>query len=251
MKKIERFLKKSLKQFVIHLIFKEDLKMLDLNDLTNFTSCIEKEYPNVPKFLLMPRLGEPIDFGPLRWEKTEEEGGVYKINTLQLGRSFIIFKFESYKTWDVELKKILKVIENLDKNFSFPLVIEARLHYIDEFLIPYSDFNFIKYFNIGFKEELTISKEDFVIGIVPYEDEKDGIKLKAVLRLKALGRQNENIRFSLESIFLIRHLSTEVTNLESYLDEAHEKIEHYFVDFLTESFHNEIGLVYIDDSDQI
>ena len=246
MKKIERFLKKSLKKFVIHLIFKEDLKMLDLNDLSNIASCIDTEYPNVPRFLLMPRPGEPIDFGPLKWEKTEEEDGVSKINTLQLGRNFIIFNFESYKTWDVELKKILNVIENINKSFSLPLVREARLHYIDEFLIPCDNFNFIKYFNIGFKEDLKISKEDFVIGFVPYEEERDGKKRKAVLRLKALGKQNENYKFSLESIFLIRNLSTEVTNLESYLDEAHEKIEHYFVDFLTESFHEVIGLVYID-----
>ena len=70
MKKIVRFLKKSLKHFVIHLIFKEDLKMLNLKELTSISNCIDGEYPNVPKFLLMPRPGEAIDFGPLRWEKT-------------------------------------------------------------------------------------------------------------------------------------------------------------------------------------
>jgi len=246
MKIIKRFLKKPLKRFVIHLIFKEDFKMLDLNDLTNITRSIDNEYPIVPRFLLMPRPGETIEFGPLKWEKKVEEEGLSKINTLQLGRRFIIFNFESYKTWNVELRNILKVIENLNNNFSLPLVIEARLHYIDEFLIQCNDFNYIKYFNIGFKEELKISKEDFVIGIVPYEEEKEGVKYKAILRLKALGKQNENYKFSLESIFIIRNLSTEVANLESYLDEAHEKIEHYFVDFLTESFHKEIGLDYID-----
>lgn len=246
MKKIVKFLNKSLKQFVIHLIFKDDFKMLDLKDLASISNCINGEYPNVPKFLLMPRPGEAIDFGPLKWEKKEDEEGVSKINSLQLGRNFIIFNFESYKNWDIELTKILKIIENINNKFSLPLVIEARLHYIDEFLIPSDGFSFIKFFNIGFKEELKISKEDFVIGLIPYEKEKEGIKSKVVLRLKALGKQNEKYKFSLESIFLFRNLSTEVNNLEPYLDEGHEKIEHYFVDFLTKNYHEDIGLVYFD-----
>jgi uncharacterized protein (TIGR04255 family) len=220
--------------------------MLNLNDLTNIASGIENEYPDVPRFLLMPRPGETIDLGPLRWEKQELVEGMSKINSLQLGRNFIIFNFESYKTWGVELKNILKVIKNINNNFSLPLVKETRLHYIDEFLIEHSDFDFIKYFNIGFTEDLKISKEDFVIGFVPYEKENGEIKRKAVLRLKALGKQNENYKFSLESIFLIRNLSTEINNIESYLDDAHEKIEHYFISFLTDSYQKELGLDYID-----
>ena len=243
-KKITRFITKSLKQFIIRLIFKEDVSMLDLKDLIKIAECIDEKYPILPKFLLMPRPGETIDFGPLRFENQVEEDDKIKTNTLQIGRNFIIFNFESYKTWEEEIIDILDVIRKINDNFKLPPISEIRMHYVDEFQINKENFNFESFYEIpiNFKNNWKMSYEDFIIGIVPFEEKKK--KQKIVMRLKGLGVINKKYGFSLESIFIMRNLSIEISDLEAHLEETHQKIEHYFIEILTDEYKKELGLEY-------
>lgn len=243
MKKIIKFFKITLNKFVININFNEDFKSLDVNDLAHVATEIKNEYPVAPKFLLMPKPGETVDLGPLRFEnKISEE----KINSLQIGRNFLVFIFEKYDSWDVELSKILNVINNTKNILEFSEINRIQLNYIDNFSFPIENFNFSRYFAapINFTNNWEIKYHDFFLGIVPYEEINQNEKSKVVMRLRGVGIQDNNYKFTLETVFIMRNLNLDVSILQSYLEKAHDIIETYFIEFLTPEYQEELGLKY-------
>lgn len=243
MKKITKFFNITLDQFVVNINFREDFKRLDLNDLTLISKEINEEYPIVPKFLLMPKPGETVNLGPLRFEKkiSNEE-----INSLQIGRNFLIFIFQKYDAWNVELNKILKVIDKISKILDFSEISRIQLNYIDNFRFQIENFDFSRYFAtpIEFTNKWEIKYNDFFLGIVPYEEVNQNKKSKIVMRLRGVGIRDNKYNFTLETVFIMRDLNLETSILPSYLESAHEIIETHFIEFLTQEYKDELGLIF-------
>ena len=78
----------TLNKFIVQINFSNDFTPFDLRYISEFAGKIENEFPIGPKFMLMPKPGEPIDLGPLIFRNNEDG-----TNTVQIGRNSLSFVF--------------------------------------------------------------------------------------------------------------------------------------------------------------
>ena len=118
--------------------------------------------------------------------------------------------------------------------------------YIDEFEFKKENFDFGKYFTLSIDPDKNwdISYDDFFLGIVPYQEQKE--KTKLVFRLRTIAQNDENYLYSLETSFMKKDSMIEFDGklFPMQLDHAHDIIITYFIDFLTKDYQNELNLDY-------
>lgn len=242
-KKITHFYKKTLNKFVVTLNFSNDF-IVNIKEIGKIAENIDEFYPIVPRIALMPKIGEQISFGPLFFYDNDA-----KTSSVQIGRNSIAFVFNEYDSWEKEMGKILKVLHEINQIINLPKLILINLTYIDYFKIPTINFDLSKYFTVPIKptNDWDIKYHDFFLGIVPFEDQSDKEIKKVVLRLRGIGKENENYKFSLESVFIMRNLSIQIEEelFKIYLNDAHDLIETFFIEFLTQEYQEKLELIWI------
>lgn len=239
MKRILRIKKPPLDRIIIRILFSEDLR-LNVSISGEIAKKIKDSYPNEPNLVLLPilRPGMKIDLPPMGPLKFTDEKN---FNWIEIGKDYIIFTFTEYFNWAEVLEKSINIIFILKENLDLKEVIDVQMKYVDKFIFLKEDFRFKDNFTINFDkpEILKILPHDFFIGIVPHEDDNK----KLVLRLKGIEEGN-NLKYNLETEFISKNLKLEIEkeDLANYLTEAHDLIEQYFIEFLTEDLRNKIGM---------
>ena len=232
----------TLNKFIVQINFSNDFTPFDLRYISEFAGKIENEFPIGPKFMLMPKPGEPIDLGPLIFRNNEDG-----TNTVQIGRNSLSFVFTEYNSWILESEKIMNVINHFNQIFELPKVKNIIMTYVDHFKFDADSFSFSKYFAfpINPNNKWSIENDDFFLGIVPYQKISEESKRKLVLRLRTIGKSDGKLLYSLESVFIRKELSISIddTSLKTLLQDAHDYLIHFFIEFLTEDHQKELKLI--------
>lgn len=245
MKRIKDYDGKSLETFTVSLTYEKDIIGIKIDNITPLADKISKVYKNKPLLGLLKRRFTEITLGHLRFYDEK------KINYVEVGKDFLVFAFNNYSKWEKELPKILQVFDALNEYVELPNINKIVLTYIDIFNISLEDFQYNKYFSFPkFVNEFEwdIKFHDIYLGFVPYEEVSHNEKKKIVLRLKSGGIESEKFIFRLETVGSVDDFKMEPQSnlLKQYLDDCHDKIEDYFINFLTKEYREELELV-IDD----
>jgi len=245
MKRIKEYIDPSLETFNVSINYERDLSGVELDKISPLGNKIGQYYPIKPKLGLIKR--RPIELIKLGYMQFMDSD---KLNYVNLGEDFIDFVFNKYVKWDRELPKIIHVFEALNEATEIPNIAKIVLTYIDLFEIPIEDFSYNNYFTFPIinNEKWDIKFQDIFIGFVPYEESSEIDKKKVVLRLRSRGIKEEKYILSLETVGSIDNCSIESRSniLKNYLRECHDRIEDYFIDFLTPKYKTEKGLEFED-----
>lgn len=247
MKKIEYFGKKTLDTFIISLTYQNNLPSIKLNKIYPFAEAIEDYYPIKPQLALLKRRFTEIRLAPFTfWDENEK-------NRVEIGQDFLVFTFVDYLKWDRELVKILKVFNALREFLDLPNIIKIVITYVDIFPISREDFVYDEYFTIpkfNFGHDWNIKFHDTNLGFVPFEEEYDECKKKIVIRFKSIPKENNDdyFNFRLETVGSVDNftMSPDPQILQNFLNDCHDRIEDYFVNFLTETYRRDLELEIID-----
>lgn len=243
MKSIKYFGKKTLESLTISLNYEENLPGIELEKIFPFAKSIEASYPIKPKIGLLKRRFSTIELVPFTfWDENKK-------NRVEFGQDFLVFTFLEYSKWDRELPKVLSVFQALGENLDLPKISKIVMTYVDKFTILREGFQYNKYFtmpNFDFEHEWEIKFHDTNLGFVPFEESSEIMKKKIVLRFKSLqpNHDEEFFNFKLESVGSADEFSMEPQTdiLESHLNDCHDRIEEYFINFLTEEYRKELEL---------
>ncbi len=240
MKRIVRFVDKTLNYFKVEINLTGSIEDLNITDLSEISKKLKEIYPNSPKIMLVPRQGE-INFGlgPIRFLDKDNKNG------FELGKDFLVFGFSNYDVWQREIERILKTLRILNKIIKIPAISGINLIYVDLFSIQKEGFNFKKYFTVSIEtpDNWDIKYNDITFGIKAFESMEDHQKI--ILRFKSLPERDEFYKFQIESIFINGNLDININSdeLEMKLNNAHNMIVTYFIEFLTEDYKEELGLL--------
>ncbi len=243
MKRIVYFGKRTLDNFIINLTYERLLPGIKLEKINPFAEAIQAYYPTKPLLGLLKKRFTEINIAPLTFWDTN------KRNRVELGQDYLLFTFSDYQEWVRELPKILTVLNALGKILDLPKISKIVLTYIDIFTIPKEAFLYNKFFtmpNFNFKHEWEIKFYDTILGFVPFEDDPISGKRKIVIRFKSIPKNHDevNYNFRLETVGSVANTSigpdTEI--LESHLNECHDRIEDYFINFLTDEYRDALEL---------
>jgi len=237
MKRITYFGKKTLDTFIINLTYERLLPGIELEKVNPFAEAIQAYYPTKPLLGLLKRRFTEINLAPLTfWDAN-------KRNRVELGQDYLLFTFSDYQEWDRELPKVLKVLNALGVILDLPKISKIVLTYIDIFTIPKEPFTYNHFFtmpNFNFEHEWKIKFYDTILGFVPFEEDLVSGKRKIVIRFKSLPQNHGevNYNFRLETVGSVANISIapDPEFLNSHLNECHDRIEDYFINFLTEEY---------------
>jgi len=243
MKKIVYFGKRTLDTFIISLTYEDLLPGIKLEKIYPFAKAIEEYFPIKPMLGLLKRRFTEIQLAPLNFSDESNK------NRVEIGQDFLVFTFSDYLKWEIELPKVLKVYKELSEILEFPNISKIVLTYVDIFSIPKESFNYNRYFtmpNFDFGHEWNISFNDASLGFVPFEEESEEGKKKIVLRFKSIPQKHSetNYNFRLETVGSMDNISMppDFEILNSHLDDCHDRIEDYFINFLTEEYRSNLEL---------
>ena len=238
MKRIKFFEKKTLLRFTIFIKFESDLTDLSITQAANIERNLKDLYPLGGNLLLLPSRGNVnIGMGPLSFHSKDKK------NNIQLGRDFIVFEFNEYSLWVQELEKIKSTLMKINEVKSLPNIKEMIFTYIDDFNIPCKDFDFTKYFTLSLNTPVNwdIQYNDLTLGLVVHKDDYE----KVIFRFRALGIKDEKYKFRIESVFSNYNISLPITDesrIKEAMDNAHTKIESFFIELLTENYRSDLKL---------
>lgn len=227
-----------LKRVILELNFTEDFQ-LKVSDTSFIYDKIKRDFEIEPTLGLIPPKGRKFELhlSTLRYSNEDNK------RILEIGSNFIIFTFnKDYAGWDTLRDIINNSLNGLDEVFKFSSIKNIFLTYIDDFLLSKEDFRIEDYFNIVISNKIEVLFNDFHLGIVPIEKENR----KGVIRLKARSGEENQYLFILESVFLGRNLGYKVGSSEflSFLDQAHQNIEKFFIDLLLDKkIQEQIGMI--------
>lgn len=240
LKKIKQIKIKPLEKVILRLNFSEDFN-LKISKAGFLAEQLNNFFPKEPNLVLLPLLkpGLVIDIppmGPLRFNDDTQ-------NSIEFGKNYLIFIFNEYYNWDELINKILQILSVLIEILELKHIIEIQLTYKDIFILPKQDFRFKDYFTLSVKipENWDILPHDMIIGIVPYQ--KDNIKI--ILRLRnAKVDSEEDLGFSFETVYINRDTLIDLkdNDLKKVLTYAHDFLEQYFIELLTEEYQNKLGI---------
>lgn len=241
MKKIKEFIDKTLETFIVSINYEKDLSGIDLEKISPLGNQIGHYYSNKPKLgLIKRRPKELIRLGHLQFMDSD------KLNYVNLGEDFIDFIFNKYEKWERELPKIIHVFEALKEATDVPNIAKIVLTYKDVFEIPKENFSYNDYFTFPIinNGDWNIKFHDIFIGFVPYEELSETEKEKIVLRLKSRGIKDDKYILSLETVGSVDNCSIIPNSdlLKKYLEESHDRIEDFFISFLSPQYQAEKGL---------
>lgn len=240
LKKIIKIRDVPLEKVILRLIFSEDFN-LTISETGALSKELKSFYPREPNLVLFPLLkpGQTIDLppmGPLRFNDDNQ-------NSIEFGKNYLMFSFNEYYDWKQLIDKILDIMSVLIDILNLKQIIELQFTYIDNFIVPKENFRFRDYFNLNFNipDNWDILPHDIFVGIVPYE--KDNIKV--VLRFRSFKTENKDeLGFSFETVYIHRKafINLEEINLKNTLTNAHDWMEQYFIELLTEEYRNKLGM---------
>lgn len=240
MKKIIKIKEIPLEKVVLRLEFSEDFD-LSIGDAGVLSQKLKEFYPREPNLVLLPILkaGQQIDLppmGPLRFFDENQ-------NAIEFGKNYVIFIFEEYGDWESLITKILKILSILVEILNLKQILALNLTYNDIFSIPKQNFRFKDYFTLNLKipNNWDVLPHDLIIGIVPYQRKN----IKIVLRLRnAKGKTSDDYGFSFEAIYIHRNVLFDIkkADLNKILTNAHDYLEQYFIELITDDFKESLGL---------
>lgn len=241
MKRIKDYDGRSLETFTVSLTYEKDIVGIEIDNITPLADKISKVYKKKPLLGLFKRRFTEIQLGHLRFYDEK------RLNYVEVGKDFLVFVFNKYSKWEKELPKILQVFDALNEYVEIPNINKIVLTYIDIFNISLEDFQYNRYFSFPkFVNEFEwdIKFHDIYLGFVPYEEVSQDEKKKIVLRLKSGGIESEKFIFRLETVGSVDDFKMEPQSnlLKQYLDDCHDKIEDYFINFLTKEYREELEL---------
>jgi len=239
MKRIVYFGKRTLDTFTISLTYEKLLPGIELDKIFPFAEAIEEYYPTRPILGLLKRRLTEIHLAPFTfWDENKK-------NRVEIGQDYLAFTFSDYLKWERELPKVLKVVTALSDILELPNISKIVLTYVDIFPIPRKLFIYNKYFtmpNFDFEHEWKIKFYDVNLGFVPFEEGKK----KIVLRFKSIPKNHTeiNYNFRLETVGSVDNFSMapDPEILQSHLDDCHDRIEDYFINFLTDEYRKDLEL---------
>ena len=212
---------------------------IELEKINPFAEAIQAYYPTKPLLGLLKKRFTEINIAPLTFWDTNKK------NRVELGQDYLLFTFSDYQEWGRELPKVLAVLSALGNILDLPKISKIVLTYIDIFTIPKEPFLYNKYFtmpNFNFEHEWNsaIKFYDTILGFVPFEDEPVSGKRKIVIRFKSIPQNHDeiNYNFRLETVGSVANTSIapDPENLASHLNECHDRVEDYFINFLTDEY---------------
>lgn len=240
LKKIIKIREVPLDRVKLRLIFSKDFN-LNISKAGILSRELKDFYPREPNLVLLPLLkpGQEIDLPPMGTLRFSNDVQ----NSIEFGKNFLIFIFTEYYDWNQLKNKILEIISRLIKSLDLKQIIQLEFTYIDKFILQREDFRFKDYFTLNFNipENWDILPHDIFVGIVPYQEDN----IKIILRLRNLNVKNkEELGFTLETVYIHRKafINLEEGKLESILTNAHDWMEQYFIEFLTEEYKNKLGM---------
>lgn len=243
MKSIKYFGKKTLESLSISLTYEDNLPGIELEKVYPFAKSIEDVFPIKPKLGLLKRRFSTIELVPFTFYNENKK------NRVEFGQDFLVFIFQEYLKWEKELPKVLSVFQALGDNLDLPNISKIVMTYIDKFTILREGFQYNNYFtmpNFDFDHEWEIKFHDANLGFVPFEEPSENMKEKVVLRFKSLQQNHDDefFNFKLETVGSIDEFSMEprTDKLESYLNDCHDRVEDYFINFLTEEYRKSLEL---------
>jgi len=232
--KIDYIKNPPLQKVIIEFHFPNDFA-LKISDASKISEALEGKYNNEPNIFLLPQItpGQEVKFpmgGNLRYSSNDNS------KIINIGRNFLIFTFTKYENWELLSGQLIEILIKLHEALEIIDISKVKITYVDEFRIEKEDFKFIENFQIDIKlpGDWGLFFHDFYLGIVPFENDYK----KMVLRLKGLGISEDNkYIFSLETLFISKNLEMKIEKekITSYLNEAHELIEIYFIDLLNQT----------------
>ena len=216
---------------------------IEIDKIKPLSEKINKFYPDNPILGLLKRRPSQINIGTLTFKDEK------KINLVEIGQDFLSFIFNQYEKWETELSKIIHVFTALTESVKTPKIIKIVLTYTDIFQIPVEDFQYNDFFSVpNFDNDFGwgIKFHDIYLGFVPYEEDLESEKRKITFRLRSRGIQNNDHVFGLETVGSIDNfiMDPEPNKLKEHLDRCHEKIEDYFINFLTDQYKEKLGLIF-------
>ncbi len=243
MKRIVYFGKRTLDTFIINLTYERLLPGIKLDKVNPFAEAIQAYYPTKPLLGLLKSRFTEIHLAPLTFWDTNKK------NRVELGQDYLLFTFSDYSKWEKELSKVLEVFNALGDILDLPKISKIVLTYVDIFPIPKESFMYNNFFtmpNFNFEHEWDINFYDANLGFVPFEEESEEGKRKVVIRFKSIPQNHNeiNYNFRLETVGSVDNTSIiqDPEILKSHLDDCHDRIEDYFVNFLTDEYRNYLEL---------
>lgn len=240
MKKIIKIKDIPLEKVVLRLEFSEDFD-LTVGGAGILSQKLKEYFPREPNLVLLPilKVGQQIDLppmGPLRFFDENQ-------NAIEFGKNYVIFIFEEYDDWTSLLSKILTILSILIEILNLKQLQTLDLTYKDIFSIPKQDFRFKDYFTLNSNTPKTwdVLPHDMIIGIVPYQNNN----IKIILRLRhAKGKTPDDYGFSFEAVYINRNalLDIKKADLNNVLTLAHDYLEQYFIELITEDFKERLGM---------
>ena len=240
LKKIITIKNIPLEKVVLRLEFSDDFD-LTVGVAGILSQKLKEYFPREPNLVLLPILktGQQIDLppmGPLRFFDENQ-------NAIEFGKNYVNFIFKEYDNWSSLLSKILIILSILIETLNLKQLQTIHLTYNDIFSIPKQDFRFKDYFtlNLNIPQNWDVLPHDIIIGIVPYQKEN----IKIILRLRnAKGKTPDDYGFSFETVYINRNalLDVKKANLNDALTYAHDYLEQYFIELITEDFKERLGM---------
>ncbi len=243
MKKITNIRIAPLEQVVLLLEFEKSMN-INLTKAGIIPGILKENFQKEPNFVLLPLLapGQTVELpalGPLRFHNEEND------QTIELGKNYIRFIFKKYHDWSTVLPIFVNSILKLKDILELEIIKHINLTYIDRFTLPRDGFTFKRYFTIHLNtpEDWEILPHDIFIGVLLSQDENE----KIIVRLRSLREvepESSELKYDIETVFIDREigLKVEAEELNKYLTYAHDKIEQYFIDFLTQELRDKIGM---------
>ena len=240
LKKIIKIKEIPLEKVALRLEFSEDFD-LTIGRAGILSQKLKTYYPREPNLVLLPilRPGQKIDFPPMGTLRFFDENQ----NAIEFGKNYVMFIFEEYDDWPSLLSKILEILSILTEILHLKQLQTLHLTYIDVFSIPKQDFRFRDYFTLYLNRPINwdVAPHDINLGIVPYHKKN----LKIILRLRNTeGKTPDDYGFSFETIYIHRNalLDLAKTDLSKVFTSAHDCLEQYFIELITEELKIRIGM---------